>query len=864
MSSTEGLREPSTNVERRLAAILSADVKGYSRLMGEDEVATVRTLTDYRELMTAQTRQHRGRVVDSPGDNVLAEFASVVDAVQCAVEIQQEFRARNAELPTHRKMEFRIGINLGDVIVEGARIYGDGVNIAARLESLAEPGGICISGTVYDQIENKLPLHYEYLGEQAVKNIAKPVRAWRVVMDGATAEAGHKISSLRAGERQREESGSSKLRWLRPARVIVAGLVLVAGALIAIRYLSHPPVNPQSPVHVVPEGPALPLPDKPSIAVLPFTNESGDHEQEYFSDGITEDLITDLSRLPGLFVIARNSSFTYKGKPTKLQDVSKELGVKYVLGGSVRKAADRVRISAQLADATTGTELWAERYDRPMRDVFAAQDEIVRRIVTTLNLEIDLAQQGIVVRRSTDSLEAYDDLLQGMGHLWSLTSSGNLKARELFGKAIQLDPQYARAYAALALNYWIGWAVGLTPNANDLDQGIYMAQRASTLDDSLSDAHSVLAAIYEQQGRTEQAVAEAQRGIALDPNSGSGYMVLAHVLNDQWKPAEALAAIEKAIRIDPRDRVNYLIQAGTAYLVLGRWQESIRLLKTFSASYPDHVWGHALLADDYLFLGDYNAAQTEEAAVERVVETHPDSAAGYWALAHVKNSLIKPAEALKAANKSLGLEPGNPRTHLEQGIAYLLLGRGQEAIPPLKSFSARYPDDFRGHTFLADGYGYLGNDGAAQTEEAAVERLTTIDPNPLRYWALAEVKGSLGKPSESLAAAQRALRLDPSNPSLLFQEGRAYSLLGRPEEAIPVLKDYVFRVPGNFWAHVWLAIDYSELGRDDAAREEVAEVVRLSADSSVERFFPTGSVRGKKFVSQVTRFRDDLRKAGLK
>jgi adenylate cyclase len=299
-------------VERKLTAILSADVKGYSRLMSEDEVGTLRTLTAYREVTDSLMQQHRGRIVGTAGDSVLAEFASAVDAVQCAVEIQQELKGKNAELLPDRRMEFRIGINVGDVIVEGPQIYGDGVNVAARLQALADGGGILISGTVYDQVENKLVLGYEYLGEQRVKNIAKPVRVYRVVAPEA-------VASVQAS---RDET-------------------------------------------------ALLLPDKPSIVVLPFVNMSGDPTQEYFSDGITEDITTDLSKISSLFVISRNSAFTYKGKAVKMQDISREMGVRYVLEGSVRRANDRVRISAQLIDATTDHHLWAERYDRSLTDIFA-------------------------------------------------------------------------------------------------------------------------------------------------------------------------------------------------------------------------------------------------------------------------------------------------------------------------------------------------------------------------------------------------------------------------------------------------------------------------------------------------------------
>ncbi len=325
-------------MERKLTAILSADVKGYSRLMGEDEEATIRTLTAYREVMAALIAQHRGRVVDSPGDNLLAEFASAVDAVQGAVEIQRDLHGKNAELPPERRMEFRIGINVGDVVVEGERLYGDGVNLAARLEALAEGGGICIAGTVYDQVENKLSLSYEYVGEQMVKNIAKPVRVYRVRLE---------VEALTT------EPGKDKV------------------------------TSPGS-------TPASSLPDKPSIIVLPFINMSNDPEQEYFSDGITEDITTDLSRISSLFVISRNSAFTYKGKAAKAQDISREMGVRYMLEGSVRKAGEWIRITAQLIDATTDHHLWAERYDRPLQDLFALQDEIVQKIVTTLRLQLTL------------------------------------------------------------------------------------------------------------------------------------------------------------------------------------------------------------------------------------------------------------------------------------------------------------------------------------------------------------------------------------------------------------------------------------------------------------------------------------------
>jgi TolB-like protein/class 3 adenylate cyclase len=330
--------------KRKLTAILSADVKDYSRLMGEDEEATVRTITAHRKVITSVIQKYRGRVVDSPGDNILAEFVSVVDAVQSAVEIQEVIRAKNAELPEDRRMEFRIGINLGDVIQEGERIYGDGVNITARVEGLADPGGICISGSAYEQIENKLALGYDYIGEHTVKNIVKPIRVYRVPTGPETLQ--------RVTEEKRPAPG-----WQRAALAVVIALVVVAGG-VAI-WKSYRPSTPPMEIASV-EKMAYPLPDKPSIAVLPFVNMSDDPKQEYFSDGITEEIISSLSKIPKLFVIARNSTFAFKGKPMIVKQVAEELGVRYVLEGSVRKAEDKVRITAQLIDALKGHHLWSE------------------------------------------------------------------------------------------------------------------------------------------------------------------------------------------------------------------------------------------------------------------------------------------------------------------------------------------------------------------------------------------------------------------------------------------------------------------------------------------------------------------------
>jgi TolB-like protein/class 3 adenylate cyclase len=403
-------------LERKLTAILCADVFGYSRLMGDNEEATLRTLTSYRKLIDGLIQHHRGRFVNSAGDSVVAEFASVVDAVQCAVVIQTTLRAENANLPLDQWMQFRIGVNLGDVMVDGEQIYGDGVNVAARLESLADPGGICVSGTVCEHLGNRLTLSYEDLGEQSVKNIAKPVRVFRVLMEAGGAPTP-----------TRQTQGVAR-KYVRRGIFSIAGLAIIAATIIFVQHLSLRPPTPSASIPPA-QSPALPLPDAPSIAVLPFTNMSGDRDQEYFSDGITDDLITALSRLPDLFVIARTSTFTYKGKAAKVQDIGRELGVAYVLEGSVRKAGDNVRITAQLVDASSGDHLWAEHYDRPLKDIFSLQDEIVRRIVTTLKLRLPLDTQwrysgGVLLTQYTDNPEAYDDYLRGEEYVQTFSAGG--------------------------------------------------------------------------------------------------------------------------------------------------------------------------------------------------------------------------------------------------------------------------------------------------------------------------------------------------------------------------------------------------------------------------------------------------------
>jgi TolB-like protein/DNA-binding winged helix-turn-helix (wHTH) protein/predicted Zn-dependent protease len=534
-----------------------------------------------------------------------------------------------------------------------------------------------------------------------------------------------------------DETQPRRRRYWLAGLLSVAGLGFVAGAMAVVLHLSGSAL-PTSVSKISPGLPAPPLPAQPSIAVLPFANLSGDREQEYFSDGITDDLITDLARLPGLLVIARESTFTYKGKVARLQEVSRELGVKYVLAGSVRKAAGQLRITAQLADATTGVELWAERYNRPIRDIFALQDEIVRRIVTTLHLELALAQKGLLIPRSTENLEAYDDLLRGMEYLLRFTKEGNAKARPLLEKTIELDPRYAWAYAALGANFCVGWTHAFTADPHDLEQASKMEQRAIVLDDSLSFAHGEMGLIYTLIGRYDDAITEVQRAIALDPNSALGYFFLAEVLNDQIRrPAEALAAVRKAMRLDPRNPDNYLWQQGRAYALLGRWKESISALKR-DLDHEDNLWAHGWLAFDYSSLGDDDSARAETAEIKRVLALSRESSIAYQALALALIVQDKPTEALIASEKASRLDARYNYTTWTKGWAYSQQGQLEQAIGSFERDVADYPSNFWAHALLAADYIEFGNYAGARAEAAEALRL-----NPQLTVAMIAPAGSL-------------------------------------------------------------------------------------------------------------------------
>jgi len=593
--------------KRKLTAILSADAVGYSRLMAEDEAATVKTIATYREVMTVLIKQHRGRVVDSPGDNLLAEFSSVVDAVQCAVAVQNEFQTRNAELAENRKMKFRIGINLGDVIDEEDRIYGDGVNVAARLEALADPGGICVSKTAFDQIQTKLPLGYEYLGEQSVKNIPKPVRAYRVLMKPD--DAGKVIGEKRfLGRFSR-----------RTALVAIITLVIAAGGLIGwnIYLQQSKKVEP-----AVVENMVYPLPDLPSIAVLPFDNMSGDPQQDYFSDGITEHIIASLSKVPYLFVIARNSTFTYKGKPVKVNQVAEELGVRYVLEGSVQRSNDQVRITAQLVDAIAGHHLWAEKYDRQIKDIFALQDDIAMEIMAALQVKLSAADLGQLSSIKTTNIKAYEKFLKAWEHIWHRTEGDVLQARKLAQEAIALDPKYGAPYLVLAQTHLNDiWFYRTKSRTKSLQTAEQLIQKAIDLSGQDASTHQTLGSLYILSKEYDKAVAECQKAVDFVPNSAQANFYLGLALRWAGRFDEAIPVLQKAIRLNPVTPINYMNILAWAYAFSEQYEKAIPLWNRTIERNPDYLFAYMGLTIAYQLSG--NEVKAREAAAE-VIRIKPN------------------------------------------------------------------------------------------------------------------------------------------------------------------------------------------------------------------------------------------------
>ena len=509
--------------ERRLAAILAADVVGYSRLMRSDEEDTLSRLKAIRhDLWGPKLAHYRGRVVKLMGDGALVEFSSVVDAVHAAVETQQSLAAHNAELPQDRRIDFRVGINMGDVVIDGEDIHGDGVNIAARLEALAPPGGVCISGNVHEQVRDRTDLPFRDMGEQEVKNIDRPVAVWQWMPDGSPADAA---------------AGGNE-----PAR--------------------------------------LALPDKPSIAVLPFDNMSGDAEQEYFSDGITEDIITALSKYRWFFVTARNSTFTYKGSAVDIKQVGRELGVHYVLEGSVRKAGNRVRISAQLIEAESGNHIWAERYDRDMSDIFELQDEITRTISAAVEPELSSTERGRALTKPTENLGAWDLFQRGLAKIYQLDHAGILESQDLFRRAIALDADFGLAHGYLAFAEFGHLVFSRSDNPEEtLRNGMAAANKAVSLDRRDHFAHFALGRLLAISGDHAAAIQELETSIALNPNFAQGYYSLGHA---QMLMGDAAAAIENtdlAMRLSPNDPLLWamIIYKASAHFMAGDLDEAAEL-----------------------------------------------------------------------------------------------------------------------------------------------------------------------------------------------------------------------------------------------------------------------------------------------
>jgi TolB-like protein/class 3 adenylate cyclase len=558
---------PDRPVERKLAAIFAADIAGYSRLMGADEAGTVARLKASRAIIDRLIAANRGRIFNTAGDSVVADFASAVDAVQCAVAVQEAMAQQTAPQGTGEPMQFRIGIHVGDVVVDGANLLGDGVNIAARLEALAEPGAICLSGAAHDQIGNKLPIAVDDLGEQSFKNIAQPIRVYRV---------GSRPSRPHAGE--------------------------------------TPAIQPPA---------ALPLPDKPSIAVLPFQNISGDPEQEYFADGMVEEIITALSKIRWFFVIARNSTFTYKGRAVDVKEVGRELGVRYVLEGSVRKSGNRIRVTAQLVEAATGNHVWAERYDRDLADIFAVQDEITERVVAAIEPELYAAEQVRSQNKPPDSLDAWECVIRALSLIGQGARDANTEAEALCRRAIAIAPGYARAHSLLAWallrrTVWSGDLQTVVPEVSA------EMQTAFTLDDRDPWAHFVQGMLQQRLRHPDEAARSARRALELNPNFALAHALLAITLAIQAAHQEAVDSAEHALRLSPRDRPVGLYASMAmmnVHFTAGRYLESASWARSAIEKSPGYLSGHINLIAALALAGDLTAAAEARDTLRRL---HPE------------------------------------------------------------------------------------------------------------------------------------------------------------------------------------------------------------------------------------------------
>jgi adenylate cyclase len=1027
------------NVKRKLTAILSADVEGYSRLMDDDEVGTIRTLNTYKGAMTDLIRHYRGRVVDAPGDNLLAEFASVVDAVNCAVEIQRELAERNQELPSERRMQFRMGVNLGDVVEEEDRIYGDGVNIAARLESLAESGGICISGTVYDHIKNKVELEYEHMGEQTVKNISEPIVVYRVL--SSPGAAAHRVINAK------KVMGKK----MRNAAFAISAVLVLGVAVFVIWSLYLQPAPSIEPASV--EKMALPLPDKPSIAVLPFENLSGDPDQEYFSDGMTEQIITGLSVVPNLFVIARQSTFAYKGKPVKIQQIAEELGVRYVLEGSIQKSGDRIRLTAQLIDAIKGHHLWAARYDRNLKDIFELQDEVTMKIITELQVQLTEGEQARLRAKRTNNLQAYLKLMQGVKPLFTFTKEGNALARRIFKEVIALDPEFPQAYNLLGTTHRLDVLYGSSKSPPEsLKKAEELIRKAIALDESYPEAHSQLGQLYLMKRQFEKAIAECRLAVDLSPNNARAHIFMGIVLMYAGNHEEAVRHSEKALRLNPNPAGYYFWILAATYIHAQRYEEAIAASKKALDRSPDDLFVHLTAAAAYSMAGLENEAAAE---VEEVLRIKPKYSA--QDMMNLPYKIDADKRFFISALRKAGL-PENPPLELpdkpsiavlpfdnlsddpeqeyfsdglaeeiitalskvpkifviarnssftfkgkavkvqtigrELGVKYVLEGSVRKAGDRVR-ITAQLIDAINGHHLWAKRYdrefndifalqdeitdkiltslqvkltegeqagvwrkrteninayekfikglehfrlwtkdgnllarrlweeaieidpqytaiyvslaytysraslwGWSKNPKASfqRAEELAKKALALDDSNPDTYALLgnlslwkgqydqavsfgekavnlnpngSDVAGlyalnlsAAGRQKEAIAWFKKSARLNPITPAWVLQYlGRAYILAGKYEDAMAVLKEILARNPEFLGGHIYLAAAYSLAGRDDDARTSTEEVLRIDPKFSLEGY---SKLLGFKDEADKRLLMNAMRKAGLK
>jgi len=598
------------NVTRKLRAILSADVKGYSLLMSDDEAFTVKTLKSYREVMSAQIVRHKGRVVDTPGDNLLAEFASVVDAVQCAVEIQKLLKKKNEALPPDKRLEFRIGVNIGDVIQDGNNIYGSGVNVAARIEGLSDAGGICLSRNAYNHVKDKLNYGYEYLGEHEVKNIKDPIRVYKVL-----------ISPKDAGKLISEKKKTSKLKLSLIG--IAAFIMIVAGVLGGLYwwYLYLP-----APADIDSENMmTLDLPKGPSIAVLPFDNMTGDPEQIYFCDGFTENLISTLSYTKKIVVISRNSSFEYRGKQINIQKIGKELNAEWIIEGSVQKAKDHIRITVQLINAITGIHKWAETYDRKFIELFKIQDEIAQEIAKAIGIEILWGGAAKNAYDGIESMQEYKMLSEAISEWYLDTQEGAYKAREILLELIERNKTIPVAYTILSSTYIQSmWFDKASSKPLYIAKAFAACKKALSLNKDFDKAHTTAGLLYMHLGEYDKAINSYKIAISLNPNNAIAYSGLGEILIFHGRPEEAIVQIKKAQSLNPIEHYSVYFLLGFAYQDMGEYEKAVNFYTKSLSLHPDYWSAYIGLVIVYGHMGDLEKAKE---AIDELFRLNPDFSA---------------------------------------------------------------------------------------------------------------------------------------------------------------------------------------------------------------------------------------------